>query len=205
MAASERGHAQIVRILIDAKADLNARDKSGSTAIIIASSKGQPEAVRVLIDAKADLNIKDHIGTALARAMMDEGHTEIIELLKGAGAEASHTDHDEYTALMVDMEASVLCPHCEHVVLSVDSDGDFDGDSVSPCEHLVYLWIDSGGGFEVISEEFEKWLTDQEKANENFEEYDVVSKVAKNPFVDTIIEHEVGIAAYYGFKKDRQK
>lgn len=115
-----------------------------------------------------------------------------------------HSSNDMMDLEGIDLEASVLCPHCGEVVLAVDEDGDFDGDLVSPCEHLVYLWIDSGGGFELVSQELQDWLASQKKADDSFNEYDVISNAEKNPFVDTVIEHEVGIAAYYGFKKSAE-
>ncbi len=102
----------------------------------------------------------------------------------------------------IDMDASVVCPHCGEIILSVDEDGYFDGDSVSSCEHLVYLWIDSGGGFEMNnSKELRDWLTDQKEANGDFDESDVLCNAERNPFVDTIIEHHDTLTGYYGFKK----
>ena len=51
MLASIKGQTEIARALIDAKADANAKDENGDTALKEASGKGSTEIVRALIDA----------------------------------------------------------------------------------------------------------------------------------------------------------
>jgi hypothetical protein len=52
------GHLEAVRVLLDAKADPNARAMNGGTALMAASVKGYPEVVRALLAAKADVNAR---------------------------------------------------------------------------------------------------------------------------------------------------
>jgi uncharacterized protein len=52
--ASESGHADVVRVLLDAKADVNAKDNHGVTALLEASQHGYGDVVRVLKNAGAD-------------------------------------------------------------------------------------------------------------------------------------------------------
>lgn len=58
MAASQNGHLEVVRPLLDAKADVNRKTDNGFTALILASQNGHAEVVRALLAAKADVNAK---------------------------------------------------------------------------------------------------------------------------------------------------
>ncbi|HHT9146356.1 MAG TPA: ankyrin repeat domain-containing protein, partial [Candidatus Wunengus sp. YC61] len=56
--AVRSGDLARINALIFAKADVNAKDKKGFTALMYASAAGQTEVVRALIAAKADVNAK---------------------------------------------------------------------------------------------------------------------------------------------------
>jgi hypothetical protein len=71
IAAALRGDLPRVRVLLDAKADLNARNSDGATALIVASQAGHADVVRALLAAKADVNAKASNGaTALTEASL---------------------------------------------------------------------------------------------------------------------------------------
>jgi ankyrin repeat protein len=86
IAAALRGDLPRVRVLLDAKAEVNARDSDGKTALMIASEAGHADVVRVLLDAKADVNAKAGVTTALREATLN-GHADVVQLLKNAGAD----------------------------------------------------------------------------------------------------------------------
>jgi ankyrin repeat protein len=73
--------------LLEAKADVNARDNSsGITVLWIAAWQGEVEVVKLLLEKGADVNAKRSGGeTALEIAKAME-HTEIVQLLEKAGA-----------------------------------------------------------------------------------------------------------------------
>ena len=84
--AASDGDLFWVKMLIAAKADVNAKTADGTTALFIASQNGHPEVVQALIAAKADVNTEDDDGyTALIVATMN-GHLDVVQLLKKAGA-----------------------------------------------------------------------------------------------------------------------
>ena len=62
MAASSEGHAEIVRLLLEAGADKDMKDgtsRSNLTALMLATSKGHVEIVSLLLDAGANPNMQD--------------------------------------------------------------------------------------------------------------------------------------------------
>ena len=63
--ASQMGHLEAAKLLIAARADVNARSNIGATPLINASEHGNVELVKALIAAKAFVNAKTEIGQRL--------------------------------------------------------------------------------------------------------------------------------------------
>ncbi|CAI8029606.1 Protein VAPYRIN [Geodia barretti] len=64
MRASFDGHVEIVRLLIEAKAQLNIQEKEdGATALHLAAQEGKADVVRLLTEAGAQLDIQRTDGT----------------------------------------------------------------------------------------------------------------------------------------------
>ena len=85
--ASGNGHTEIVKLLLDAKADVNAARKiDGMTPLHTASANGHVETVKLLLGAQANVNAADTDGrTPLSMASLN-GHTETVKLLLDARA-----------------------------------------------------------------------------------------------------------------------
>ena len=68
-AAALRGAGDIVSLLLDRGADINAVGGHGGTALVAAASCGRKDIVSLLLDRGADINaVCDRYGTALATA-----------------------------------------------------------------------------------------------------------------------------------------
>ena len=81
MVAAERGRADIVKLLLDHKADPNVAGRDGSTALMLAAENNQPEIVKLLINRGADPNRQDNNGwTAVLKAAY-QGNPKCIEVL----------------------------------------------------------------------------------------------------------------------------
>ena len=61
IAASE-GHTEVVKLLLDAKAEVNAQSSAGLTALTMVASRGHTEVVKLLLNAKAEVNDHDEYG-----------------------------------------------------------------------------------------------------------------------------------------------
>ena len=100
MLAAHGGHKEIVKLLIDNKANPNIKNNGGETALMHAAVKGRTEVVKLLIDNGADINIKGRDGvTALMLAATWE-RMEIVKLLIDNGADINIKGRDGVTALM---------------------------------------------------------------------------------------------------------
>jgi ankyrin repeat protein len=88
-AAIRQGDVEQAGHLLEAGAEINARDRYGQTALMNAARTGQVELVRLLVERGAALNTTAKYNlTALMLAIIN-GHTEIARILIQAGADGS--------------------------------------------------------------------------------------------------------------------
>lgn len=95
--ATYLGNLEVGKWLIEAGADLEAKDAAG-TALMGVSFKGNTEIVKYLIDAGADVNATNEQGTSalIFAAMFNQG--EVIDLLLENGADNQLKDGQGLTA-----------------------------------------------------------------------------------------------------------
>ncbi|MET0925503.1 MAG: ankyrin repeat domain-containing protein [Xanthobacteraceae bacterium] len=91
IAAAHRGHVEIVRALIAAKAPLNHVNNLGWTALLEAVVLGNGGAnhtaiVDALVKANADVNVPDRHGTTALGHARSRGYSQIARILERAGA-----------------------------------------------------------------------------------------------------------------------
>lgn len=103
---------EIVKVLLDHKADPNHRQAAGATALHIAASTadGLPLA-KLLVEHGADVNAKDKKGRTPLIAAASTGQLDVVQLLLDKGAEVNVQPQDGATAL----HAAVLFGHKEIV------------------------------------------------------------------------------------------
>jgi ankyrin repeat protein len=87
--ASQNGHAEIVKLLLNAGAKVKAKGKNNATALHVSSANGHIEIVKLLLDAGAKLNSETKNGTTALSVALQNGHTEIAKLLLDAGAKTN--------------------------------------------------------------------------------------------------------------------
>ena len=84
--ASRIGLVAVVQLLLEHKADVNAKDEYKWTALHEAAWSGYDAVVRLLLEHRADINAKDDDGqTALHCAAAGKGHEAIVQPSKVGG------------------------------------------------------------------------------------------------------------------------
>jgi len=115
--AAASGDIVQVKSLVSKDADVNIKDKWGSTPLHTAANKGHMEIAKFLIAKGADVNIKDKWGwTPLHRAAM-KGHSEIAKVLISKGANVNTKNTAGWTALHLAASGG----HKDMVELLIDS------------------------------------------------------------------------------------
>lgn len=82
--AAYNGRTDIVRILLEAGADMNFQDVVGYTPLHYGAYYNYQGVVSLLLDAGADPDVVSQFGTPMQVAQK-RGHEEIVDILKGAG------------------------------------------------------------------------------------------------------------------------
>jgi ankyrin repeat protein len=96
------GHDDVSAIerLVSEGAEIEARDASGSTALLIATRANKVNAARALIEAGADVNAKDRINDSAYLYAGAQGYLEILKMALAHGADLQSTNRYGGTALI---------------------------------------------------------------------------------------------------------
>lgn len=87
--AAKAGDVATVRALLDTDPDIDARDRYGQTALMLAAHRGHGALVRLLIDRGADLDVTAKYSLSALMLAVIAGHAEIARMLVRAGANRS--------------------------------------------------------------------------------------------------------------------
>ncbi|BFZ23612.1 hypothetical protein BsWGS_26651 [Bradybaena similaris] len=104
--ACQRGFKYLVQKLVHLGADIECRDASGKTPLLICVENHYLELVRFLVARRADVKAVDCAGNnALILSISFEGSTEMLHFLLGkADIMINHQNNDGYTAVMKALE-----------------------------------------------------------------------------------------------------
>lgn len=102
LAVYDSGNVDIVKLLLDHHADIDAQNGSGATALDYAAASGRIEVVKLLLAYHANLEVKDSNGeTALFHAFeISSGGAGIVSLLLANHADLQVKNRFGYTPLM---------------------------------------------------------------------------------------------------------
>jgi len=80
--AAAAGHAKIVKMLLENRADPNVREQGGYTPLHAAAQNGDEGMIRTLLYGGADLNVKSNDGKTPIDLAKEAGHTKTVTLLE---------------------------------------------------------------------------------------------------------------------------
>jgi ankyrin repeat protein len=115
MAANNYAIIQIINLLLNAGANLDARDIYGQTALHWAVQENALEAVEYLIDDhKMDVDDSNLYGSTPLHLAVEHGHGDMVRLLLSRGADVWATDLEGNTSLHIICESGN--PTKEHIM-----------------------------------------------------------------------------------------
>jgi hypothetical protein len=103
--AVQRGNRELVKILLDAGADVDGKNNDGLTALMYLNDNATAEIVRDLIKAGAKVDLADESGQNALHHAASYADTEVLQALIDAGARVDTKDESGRTALMIAAEA----------------------------------------------------------------------------------------------------
>jgi ankyrin repeat protein len=120
--AARRGHSDLALILIDAGADVNAKDTYGVSSLMFAAITGSGEVIVKLLEKSADVNVRDQDGrTALIEALTTENDLpdEMIKALIDASADVNRAIYNGITPVMLAADGS---PQILRMIIAAGAD-----------------------------------------------------------------------------------
>ena len=139
------------------KADLEARDAQGRTALLLATHANNVEIARTLIDAGADVNAKDHIKDTPFLYAGAEGRDDILKLMLATGKAklgdtnryggtalipAAHHGHPTTVAIL--LQAGLDIDHVNNLGWTALLEAVILGDGGPIYQEIVGLLVDAG-------------------------------------------------------------
>lgn len=116
------GYLDILKVLIEYKADVNVQNQCGSTALMAAASNCKTDSVNMLIEHNADVNRKDcDDRTALMCAAL-EGCVDIVNVLIDHNAGVDVQNYNGSTALL----RAAISGHVDIIKRLIDQDADIN-------------------------------------------------------------------------------
>lgn len=98
--ASQLGYPDMIDVLIRCGAQVNQRDPTGQTALMIATIVESVDAVSVLLDQGADVLLADSHGWSAPKIAVDQGSINIVAKFLDAGKGVNATDETGWLLLL---------------------------------------------------------------------------------------------------------
>lgn len=99
LAAAENGNMKVAALLLSYKADVNAKNGLGQTALHSAAVSNQKDMVQLLLANNADVNVKDNRGETPLYAAAEAGDKDIVALLLANRADVNVKNNQGKTPL----------------------------------------------------------------------------------------------------------
>lgn len=98
--AADSGNMEAASMLLESKANPNAKDRTGKTPLTLAAERGKADVLAMLIKAGGNVNERDQVQGSPLLWASGLGSPETVKVLLEAGAEPNITDVNGMTPLM---------------------------------------------------------------------------------------------------------
>ena len=144
--AVHQNHADVVKVLIDAGADIEIRDKESWTPLMYACKNGSQPIVKILVEAGAEVRATE-TGQSCLTIAAGFGHTETVRYLVGLPqVDLSHKEEEGYTSLL----AAVEKPGADVVEVLIDAGSDVEAKLGERGERSPLLLASEFGNLRVV-------------------------------------------------------
>lgn len=99
VAATKGNRVDAALALIDAGADVNAKDDIVDSAYLYAGARGHNEILRATLEHGADLRSTNRYGGTALIPASERGHLDTVKILLSAGVDPNHINNLHWTAL----------------------------------------------------------------------------------------------------------
>ncbi len=103
-ARADKEGINVVKALLEAGADINAKDKENQSALFYAARKGNREVVTLLLENKINYYSVDYTGNIARTIAFREGHTDIVKLMDDFVKAETDKITEQYKALSKALE-----------------------------------------------------------------------------------------------------
>jgi len=139
LVATHANAVNAAKVLIDAGADVNAKDHIQDSPYLYAGARGHQAILEMTLAHGADLKSTNRFGGTALIPAAERGHVETVRTLIEAGSDVDHVNRLQWTALL---EAIILgdggARHRQIVELLIEAGADVnlaDGNAVTPLQH----------------------------------------------------------------------
>ncbi|HMK37082.1 MAG TPA: ankyrin repeat domain-containing protein [Desulfomonilaceae bacterium] len=96
--AVETGKTEVFEQLLP-RTDIETRDESNNTPLILAAVAGHAGMVKALLEKRANVDATNHTRATALSAASEKGYADIVQLLLAAGANVNHKNSEGMTSL----------------------------------------------------------------------------------------------------------
>ena len=83
--AAHYGHIEVIKYLVEKRAEINPRDESGKTPLHWATLGNNPKAIKLLIDNQAEVNLKSEFGKTPIHIAAEKNYLDAAKALLASG------------------------------------------------------------------------------------------------------------------------